>query len=92
MNLHMSLDAPLWRAFVVLNYLKSNKTLILIKIHHAIGDGSSVLFMNMCLSGPYDKNQLIQYRLGIYQRLLAYMFIPLFIPHMALKAMTVFRD
>lgn len=89
------LDTLQWRAYVVLNYKNTNKTLILNKIHHSIADGSSALCMNMCLSGSYDKNQLMQYRVGFRQRCLAMLTMLTYLqkkPSMTHHLLKIFRD
>ena len=91
-NLLMPLDTPQWRAYVVLNYLNTNKTLILWRIHHSIADGSSALCMNMCLSGAYDKNQLMPYRIGKRQRLYAILTMVTYIPTLFRHMLSINQD
>ena len=81
-NKLLPLNRPQWRVYVVLNYLRKNKTLIIIKLHHSIGDGGSCVCMNLCLSGKYESELLMPYRLSFFNKAIAFLSLPLYLPTM----------
>jgi hypothetical protein len=52
----------------------------MIKEHHCLGDGASNICMNMCLSNNYDPRQLLPYKMSIFEKLMAYLFLPFYFP------------
>ena len=58
----MPLDGPLWRLYLQKEFIDEDgkkKGIIIMKSHHSLADGASLISWNLAMSSDYNRNYLV---------------------------------